>query len=438
MPFHQNIDLFEDTETDNPLSEPEITYFPRDEEITEDFTTTRKHECHKCHRQYIRSPDFKKHLRKCKKSLEEKKCPYCEETFYNVFNLREHVKKLHSHEQKLTCEDCGAKYFIQVDLDNHRKHHTDTICPHCGKKFQCRRQLKRHIDIHSATVYICSVCGISLGTKHTLGKHMVIHSEAKYKCKFCTKEFKLSGSFKLHMLGHSGLRPYKCIFCEGTFSDSSVCRTHMKNIHIVDYPKAVKLNGGPVSPVLLFEIPTLKELVATAEEQQNPKKEIRKYGEKKEEPKAFECPTCRQTLRSHRTLRQHMNTHKDILPHGCKNCGKRFKCSRSFKSHLLSHAGLRPYNCRFCNQSFVDNKSGIGHMKKIHSKEFAVLMNENGGQSVGCIVSIEIPRLDELRDGTESQQKRGRPVKKRVSVLDTSGENAIEYQRLLENVQKES
>lgn len=462
MPFHQQDQEGFEIELFNPLDEPEIPLQSaihrhrtkiKDKLTVEDLSSgsegeepqTKKRTCHKCHRQYTREHDFKKHLRKCKKSLEEKKCSHCDSKFYNTFNLREHVKKIHPNSH-LTCDDCGASYFLQADLENHRKHHTDTICPHCGKQFQCRRQLKRHIDIHSATVYICSVCGISLGTKHTLSKHMVIHNEAKYKCKFCTKEFKLSGSFKLHMIGHSGLRPYKCIFCEGIFSDSSVCRTHMKNVHVIDYPKAVSLNGGPISPVLLFEIPTLKELVETAEKQQEPSKEIRNYGEKKEESlnKVFECPTCRQILRSHRTLRQHMNTHSDIMRHECKHCGKRFKCSRSFKSHLLTHAGLRPYKCRFCDQSFVDNKSGVGHMKKIHTDEFTILIAQKAG--LGCIVTIEIPRLDELRDGNlevpGNPPKRGRPVKKRLSVLNSfSIESGLggteEYHRLLENVQKQ-
>ncbi|XP_031724771.1 zinc finger E-box-binding homeobox 1-like [Anarrhichthys ocellatus] len=58
---------------------------------------------------------------------------------------------------------------------------------------------------------------------------MLIHEPfKKYKCPFrthvgCTKEFNRPDKLKAHILSHSGIKPYKCLFCQKAFSR----RAHM-------------------------------------------------------------------------------------------------------------------------------------------------------------------------------------------------------------------
>ncbi|KAL5279818.1 hypothetical protein ACFFRR_004058 [Megaselia abdita] len=274
------------------------------------------------------------------------------------------------------------------------------VCDKCGKEFQNRRQLMRHKDIHGETSFICSVCGITLKTKKNLNKHMIIHNAAKYQCKHCNKEFKQGGCFKLHLLSHSGLRPYKCHFCPSTFADGSVCRGHMKMVHSDFYREAVETNGAALGPIILFEVPSLRELMQMAEVNE-PAKEVKKYAEKKEDiERDVQCPICLSILSTARTLKEHMhNRHSDAEPVKCKYCGEGFKSPTAFKAHLLKHTGIKPFQCQFCPELFFEKRRGIFHMKKHHPADYNALCVKERG-TVECLIVAKTPKLRQLMDGT--------------------------------------
>lgn len=360
----------------------------------------RAYKCKNCFREYCQEQDFRKHMKKCKTPKTLRNCAYCSETFNNLFAHRQHVKKVHPDANQIICEDCGASYVVLEDLENHRKQHTEKVCDKCGKEFQNRRQLMRHKDIHGETSFICSVCGITLKTKKNLNKHMIIHNEAKYKCRHCNKEFKQGGCFKLHLLSHSGLRPYKCHFCPSTFADGSVCRGHMKMVHSDFYREAVESNGAALGPIILFEVPSLRELMQMAEVNE-PAKEVKKYAEKKEDiERDVQCPICLAILSTARTLKEHMhNRHSDAEPVKCKYCGEGFKSPTAFKAHLLKHTGIKPFQCQFCTELFFEKRRGIFHMKKHHPADYSALCEKEGG-SVECLIVAKTPKLRQLMDGT--------------------------------------
>lgn len=229
---------------------------------------------------------------------------------------------------------------------------------------------------------------------------MIIHNEAKYKCRHCNKEFKQGGCFKLHLLSHSGLRPYKCHFCPSTFADGSVCRGHMKMVHSDFYREAVESNGAALGPIILFEVPSLRELMQMAEVNE-PAKEVKKYAEKKEDiERDVQCPICLAILSTARTLKEHMhNRHSDAEPVKCKYCGEGFKSPTAFKAHLLKHTGIKPFQCQFCSELFFEKRRGLFHMKKHHSVDYNALCVKEGG-SVECLVVAKTPKLRQLMDGT--------------------------------------
>lgn len=64
---------------------------------------------------------------------------------------------------------------------------------------------------------------------------MLIHEPfKKYKCPFrthvgCTKEFNRPDKLKAHILSHSGIKPYKCQFCQKSFSRRAHMLEHQRS-----------------------------------------------------------------------------------------------------------------------------------------------------------------------------------------------------------------
>ena len=51
------------------------------------------------------------------------------------------------------------------------------------------------------------------------------------KCKICEKPFATAGLLNKHMNIHTGVKPYKCQYCEQKFADGSNKIAHEKSVH---------------------------------------------------------------------------------------------------------------------------------------------------------------------------------------------------------------
>lgn len=264
--------------------------------------TQKVYRCEKCKRKFQVRFYYKKHTFKCstvKDEQEEKpppQCSFCLETMANDQGLRKHIKEVHSTEELLwPCPTCPKKFYIERDLILHKVvHEIKRICELCGKNYSSSKALKRHIETHSDEKHICELCGLALKTSHSLQNHMFSHAEYfRYNCHYCGKGFRRSNSIKLHLMIHQGLKPYKCRFCDKTFTDSAVSRSHMKSSHIELHRQAVEMNNGrPIGAIILYRIPTLRELEEKAKAEGKPLQEVGPYrGEEKWQEKMFGCRT---------------------------------------------------------------------------------------------------------------------------------------------------
>nr|AAI52611.1 Si:dkey-20i20.2 protein [Danio rerio] len=81
----------------------------------------------------------------------------------------------------------------------------DLTCPQCGKIFKHKCSVKLHMMIHTG--------------------------EKPYQCSHCDKRFSRSGFLKTHERIHTGEKPYHCTECGKSFNQSSSLRTHTKHNH---------------------------------------------------------------------------------------------------------------------------------------------------------------------------------------------------------------
>ena len=93
-------------------------------------------------------------------------------------------------------------------------------CTICSRKFKLQHSLDKHMKVHNEErKYVCSQCGNTFKRASHLRFHTErIHSTGSIKrpfyCIICTKTFTETGTFNAHMKLHSADRPFKCKFCD--------------------------------------------------------------------------------------------------------------------------------------------------------------------------------------------------------------------------------
>ena len=150
-------------------------------------------------------------------------------------------------------------------------------------------------------------------------------------CSDCGKEFKSQKTMLYHRKTvHSGIKPYKCKYCEMTFSRPDGLRSHT---HVHDRTQSYLCSHCG------------KQFARR--NQRDRHERGAHFGDKREK-----CSYCGKMFQERQNRITHERIHTGEKPYQCTHCGRRFTQSDQLRSHTRTHTGEKPYPCNFCGQKF--------------------------------------------------------------------------------------
>ncbi|KAF1780592.1 Zinc finger, C2H2-like [Phytophthora cactorum] len=121
-----------------------------------------------------------------------------------------------------------------VENKNDKKKIFRCTFPGCGREFQLKGNLKRHVNIHNGDKkFACKFCGKKFLRKADMEVHYRVHTgEKPYRCKYeeCGKCFARRSDLLSHERTHTGRKPFACAFpgCDRSFARKFDLHKHQR------------------------------------------------------------------------------------------------------------------------------------------------------------------------------------------------------------------
>ncbi|XP_072318454.1 uncharacterized protein [Eucyclogobius newberryi] len=173
----------------------------------------KRHICSQCGKECRTNSDLVKHMT-VHTGERPYKCPICEEDFIFKFKVDQHLRFVHR-----TCSVCKEEFLRDTDLTEHLKAHVEDGTVD-----------STFLERVNRTPYSC--CGKTFELKSNYQMHMLVHTgEKPFKCSVCEKTFARKNTLNTHLKTHTGEKPFKCSLCEKTFTQSGSLKAHQMRSH---------------------------------------------------------------------------------------------------------------------------------------------------------------------------------------------------------------
>lgn len=125
----------------------------------------------------------------------------------------------------LTCNHCNTRFAKIDDQEQHNmlchKGQNCFECKQCGTKFSLRGQLNQHKKNHKG--------------------------EKRFECSYCYKRFSHKGHLNEHKRIHTGEKPFKCHECEKCFNRKGLLKQHQRLTHRLSHYLNIQMDEEALS-----------------------------------------------------------------------------------------------------------------------------------------------------------------------------------------------
>lgn len=275
------------------------------------------------------------------------------------------VKVPTTYLQIYLCEFCGNEFRRKIDLDRHLRIHTGERpfrCLTCGRTFIQKAHLNIHRKRHSHVLQSeLMIDKTPHPTPQSTNQGTFYDKDRRHVCQVCRKAFSQRGHLNVHMLIHTGVKPFRCDICNRNFNQKQTLKRHMvthvkknsagyyvkrENIDLSDVAVTVSNQGASLQTFSKDVIESHRiNLSNVLIQSQN----LKDCNEKAQEQCSIsnldtQCHTVENVVE--------MTAKKPRKEHICEYCGKEFRQKGHLNVHLLIHTGARPFKCDVCLKEF--------------------------------------------------------------------------------------
>ena len=242
----------------------------------------------------------------------------------------------------------GSKTIRKAKTSNSNGHD----CHICRKSNMTLSGLKIHLLTHSGEKpYLCTVCDKRFTCSSNLKKHQRIHNKDYiYACEVCGKTCSDPSNMKKHMTVHSGEKAYVCPSCGKSYSYAQSLRQHMDDVHVENGEKRNKSKRKGH-----FPCPECGKVFGYYWRCSLHQARVHAVD------RPFKCPECGKCFARETILNKHLQTHEK--PYACTECERRFSFRDQLHKHNRTHSGERPFQCETCLKAFSQRGSLTEHMR---------------------------------------------------------------------------
>uniref|UniRef100_A0A8W8JMF0 C2H2-type domain-containing protein n=1 Tax=Magallana gigas TaxID=29159 RepID=A0A8W8JMF0_MAGGI len=217
----------------------------------------------------------------------------------------------------------------------------------------------------------------STGVKEEEKKGKAIH----LVCEYCGMIFKGHNKYKIHMYGHTGVKPYPCTLCDKSFTLKKTLKFHLGK-HAGQKPFLCNICGKR------FHVPNSlrSHLQIHAKGGNN----------------IHYCKLCNREFATDARFEKHLKFKHppEEEEHLCSQCGKKFCSRKSLKRHEKSaHDAVKSHFCKVCERGFFRKEYLNRHMQQ-HE-----LQTEGGTKKVKSLVIRKPKALQNKKPTTKTVEK---------------------------------
>jgi len=346
-----------------------------------------------CAKSFARPGSLSEHKKRTHERVLSHLCPICEKAFYDRRDMLTHIvihdearqtreRYLPEHMWKLLQE-------VEMFMFDGQEIFSHGVCDQCGKIFEKKSEVARHVKGVHSRKFKCSVkgCAKSFFAKSGLDSHMMDHNRSVHLDRASKNPVKEETIMKCNTAG-----------CEKSFPSNRELEKHLK---IGDHQW-----GNIVATGSSFDVKTeLKCEASDCDLKFTNGKDLEGH------VKAgihnggffFMCPQCPLKFVSSEALQDHCSSHQtleigegavkvELMEHTgqipikeeqevvspqkslnfhCDLCDKYLSSGEALAIHKIIHAEMTKYKCEFegCNLDFANRKSMVQHMKVDHGIE---------------------------------------------------------------------